>query len=85
MGTLDLECKQRINEVYPSIKFDFKFSNKEINFLNTARYKTPTGKLEIKLYRKDTDRQASLHNKSEHPESFKRNIPFAQNLLLQSK
>ena len=85
METLDqlLEFKQRINEVHPSIKFDFKFSNKEINFLDTVVYKTSTGKLETKLYMKDTDQQPYLHCKSEHPESFKYNIPFAQTLSLQ--
>ena len=31
---------------------------------------------------KDTDRQSYLHRKSEHPESLKRNIPFAQTLRL---
>ena len=83
-GKLDqlLEFKQRINEVYPSIKFGFKFSNKEINFLDTVEYKTLTGKPETKLYTKDTDGQPYLHSKSEHPESLKRNIPFAQTLRL---
>ena len=44
-----LEFKQRIGEVHPSIKFDWKLSYKEINFLGTAVYKTTTGKLETKL------------------------------------
>ena len=72
-----LEFKQRIEEVYPSIKFDFKFSNKEIKFLDTVVCKTPTGKLDTNLYTKDTDRQAYLHRKSKHPESLKRNIQLA--------
>ena len=48
-GTLDqlLEFKQRINEVHLSIKSDFKFSNKEINFLDTVVYETPTGNLKL--------------------------------------
>ena len=45
-------------------------------------YKTPTRKLETKLYTMKTDRQAYLHRKSEHPESLKRNSPFAQALHL---
>ena len=75
-GTLDqlLVFKQWIIETRPSIKFDFKFLNKEINFLDTVVYKTPTGGLETKLNGKDTDRQAYLHHKSECPESLKRNI-----------
>ena len=37
-----IEFNQRINEVYPSIIFDFKFSNKEINFLDSVVCKTST-------------------------------------------
>ena len=72
MGTLDqlLEFKQRINEVHSSINFDSKFSNKDINFLDTVVYKALTGKLETKLYMKDSNRQAYLHHKSEHLESL---------------
>ena len=83
-GTTDqlMKFKQQINEVHPSIKFDFNFSNKEINFLGTVVYKTQSGKLETKLYRKESDRQAYLHRKSEHPESLKRSIPFSQALRL---
>ena len=83
-GTLDrlLEFKQRINEAHPSIKFDLEFLNKETNFLDTVVYKTPICKPETKLCMKDTDRQAYLHRKSEHPESLKRQIPFPQSLHL---
>ena len=35
----------------------------EINFLDTVAYKIPTGKLETKLYTKDTNRQSHLHRK----------------------
>ena len=77
-----LELKQQINEVHPYIKFDFTFLNKEINFLDTVLYKTPTGKRETRLYTKDRDRQPYLHCKSEYPESLKCNIPFVQNLCL---
>ena len=48
------------------MKFAFKFSNKENNFLDTVAYKTPKGRLENKLYRKDKNRQAYLYCKSEH-------------------
>ena len=64
-----MKFKQQINEVNPSIKFDFNFSNQEINFLDTVVCKTQSGKLETRLYRKESDRQAYLHRKSEHPES----------------
>ena len=59
-GTTDqlMKFKQQINEVHPSIKVDFNFSNKDINFLDTVLYKTQLGKLETKVYRKESDRQA---------------------------
>ena len=76
-GTTDqlIKFKQRINKVHSCINFDFNFSNKEINFLDTVAQKT-------KLYRKESNRQAYLHCKPEHPESLKQSIPFAQALRL---
>ena len=41
-----MKFKQHINEVHRSIKFDFNFSSKEINFLDIVVYKTQSGKLE---------------------------------------
>ena len=61
------------------MKFDFNFSSKELNFLNTVVYKTQLGKLETKLHRKESDRQAYLHRKSQQ-----RTIPFAQALRLRN-
>ena len=59
-----MKFKQQIIEVHPSIKFNFYFSNIEMNFLDTVAYKTESGKLETKLYRKELDRQTYLHRKS---------------------
>ena len=73
-----LEFKLWINEVHPYIKFDFKFSNKEINFLDTVLHKTQTSKLGTKLYTKDIYWQAYLHSKSKHPDSLKHSIPFEE-------
>ena len=44
-GTTDqlMKFKQQINEVHPSIKFDYNFSNKEINFLDTVVYRGESG------------------------------------------
>ena len=55
-GTTDqlMKFKQQINEIYPSLKIDFNFCIKEIDFLDTVVYKTQSGKLEIKLYRKES-------------------------------
>ena len=57
-GTTDqlIKFKQQVNGVYPSIKFVFfSFSNKEISFLDTVAYKMQKGKLETKLYRKESN------------------------------
>ena len=83
-GTIDqlIKFKQQINEVHLSIKFDFNFSNKEIDFLDAVIYKTQSGKLETKLYRKESDRQAYLYRKLEHPQPLKRSMPFSQAIRL---
>ena len=50
-----MKFKQEINEVHPSIKFDFNFSNKEtLSFIKHNR---------------ESDRQVYLHRKSERLES----------------
>ena len=50
-GTADqlMKFKQQINEVHPSTKFDFNFSNKEINFLVTVVYKTGNQALQERI------------------------------------
>ena len=57
-----MKFKKQINEVHPSIKFDFNFSNKEIPFWDSVVYKTQSGKPENKLYRKESDRQIYIVN-----------------------
>ena len=73
---------EKINQVHPSIKFDFNFSKQKVNFLDTTVTKDSNGKLITSLYKKETDRQAYLHNKSEHPMTLKKSIPYAQALRL---
>ena len=67
-----MKIKRQINKVHSFIKFDFNFSNKEINFLDTVVYKT--GKLETKLYKKKSEQHTYLYRKSEQPESLKGSI-----------
>ena len=45
-------------------------------------YKMPIGKLRTKLYKKNTDRQAYLHRKSEQPKSLKRRYSIQCNIKL---
>ena len=54
-----------------------------LKFLDTFVYKTPAGKLETKPDKNETDREAYLHRRSGHPNSFRCNIVLAQTLCLQ--
>ena len=56
-----MKFKHQSNEFHPSLKLDYNFSNKEINFSDTTVYKTQSGKPSTKLYRKEYDRKAYLH------------------------
>ena len=60
----------KINEVHPSIKFDFNYSKTQIHFLDITT-KTSTGKLLTTLHKKEID-----------PETLKQSIPYLQALRL---
>ena len=64
-----------INKKHYSIKFDFKFSKENIEYLDTLVYEGHNKRLQTKLYKKPTDGQHYLHAKSAHPLSLK-NIFF---------
>ena len=55
-----------INNLHPTIKFNFTYSAKSVNFLDTTIYINSTGKLESDLYIKPTDRTLLLHQNSRH-------------------
>ena len=76
------EFFKEINDVHPTIKFDYEFSKKKINFLDLTIYKDTTGKIATKVYTKPTDRQAYLHKHSAHPKHLKKSIPYGQALRL---
>ena len=67
-----------INKKHHSIKFDFKFSEEKIEFLDTSVYKYHNNSLQRTLYKKSTDRQNYLHAKSAYPHSLKESIPYSQ-------
>lgn len=58
-------------ETYPSIKCDFNFSDKEINFLDCVVYETRLGKLETRFYGKKNLIDRYFRHKSEHCKSLK--------------
>ena len=69
-----------INNLQPTIKFDYTYSAKSVNFLDTTIYINSTGKLESDLYIKPTDRTLLLHQNSFHPQSCKNTIIYSQAL-----
>ena len=71
-----------INDVHGTIKFDYQYSKKEINFLDLTIYKNDNGELCTKVYTKPTDRQSYLYRTSCHPEHLKKSIPYGQALRL---
>ena len=70
----------KVNEVHNSIKFDYKYSYKEIDFLDTTVIINNDLTISTKLYVKPTDRNAYLQYSSYHPRSMKENIPYGQAL-----
>ena len=76
------EVFQRLNQAHPSIKFDCKYSYKEINFLDTTVIINNDRSLTTKLHTKETDRNAYLHYNSYHPTCMKNNIPYGQALRI---
>ena len=73
---------KEINEIHPTIKFDVKYSYKEISFLDTTVRIASNNELVTTLHKKPTDKQSFLHHKSYHPSSTKKSIPFSQALRL---
>ena len=73
---------KEINEIHPTIKFDVKYSYKEISFLDTTVRITSNNELVTILHKKPTDKQSFLHHKAYHPSSTKKSIPFSQALRL---
>ena len=77
------EFIKKLNNCYPTIKFDFKFSKTSIEFLDTTVYKNKEqNKLLTTVYCKPTDRRNFLHCTSAHPRSLIKSIPYSQVLRL---
>ena len=72
-----LKFLEEINTLHPTIKFDFEYSRKKVNFLDTT-ISISGNRLTTTLYSKPTDRKAYLHSKSYHPKSTKNSILFSQ-------
>ena len=68
-----------INQVHPSIKFDFQISESNISYLDTIVY-IEGNRLMTKMYTKPTDKHTYLHKSSYHPYSLKKSIIYSQAL-----
>ena len=73
---------EKLNQQYPSIKFEMKYSKDKIEFLDTLIYKDKNNNIQTTLYKKPTDRQNYIHSKSAHPFSLKKSIAYSQALRL---
>ena len=69
-----------INNFHPTIKFDYTYSYKSVNFLDTTIYINSNNKFESDLYIKPTDRTILLHQNSFHPQTCKNSIIYSQAL-----
>ena len=75
-----IEFLNELNTKHTSIKYAFKYSRQQIEFLNTLIYIDNNNKLQSTLYKKPTDRQNYLHSK--HPYSLKKSIAYSQALRI---
>ena len=71
-----------LNKKHPSIKFEFKYSQTKIEFLDVLIYKDQNNMLQTTIHRKQTDRQNYIDARLEHPKSLKDSIPYRQVLRI---
>ena len=77
-----LDFMSDLNKKHHSIKFEFKYSQTKIEFLDVLVHKDHNNMLQTTIYRKQTDRQSYLDARSEHPKLLKDNIPYSQALRI---
>ena len=77
-----LDFMSDLNKKHSSIKFEFKYSQTKIEFLDVLVYKDHNNMLQTTIYRKQTDRQNYLDARSEHPKLLKDSIPYSQALRI---
>lgn len=70
-----------LNNAHETIKFTYKWSEREIEFLD-VKVINESGVLKTDVLIKPTDSHQYLHSSSCHPGACKRSIPFAQALRL---
>ena len=71
-----------LNKKHPSIKFEVKYSQTKIEFLDVLVYKDHNNMLQTTIYSEQKDRQNYLDARSEHPKLLKDSIPYSQGLRI---
>ena len=71
-----------LNKKHYSIKFEFKYSQTKIEFLDVLVYKDYNNMLQTTIYRTKTDRHNYLDARSEHRKLLKDSIPYSQALWI---
>ena len=72
-----LDFMSYLNKKHPSIKFEFKYAQTKIEFLDVLVYKDQNNMLQTTIYRKQTDQQNYLDVQSEHSKSLKDSIQLS--------
>ena len=72
----DLQQFQNVaNSIHPRIKVEMKYSESQIDFLDVL-LEMQQGKIETTIYEKPTDTHMYVHNKSCHPKTTKKAVPY---------
>ena len=77
-----LDFMSDLNKKHSSIKFEFKYSQRKIEFLDVLFCKDHNNMHQTTIYRKQTDRQNYLDARSEHSTLLKDSIPYSQSLRI---
>ena len=73
-----------LNKKHKTIKFDYKISTKQIEFLDTMVYRDQQRKIQKTIFRKPNDQQTYFHAQSNHGKSLKDSIPYSQALSIKT-
>ena len=72
---------EKLNQQYPSIKFEMKYSKDKTEFLDTLIYKDKNNNIQTTIYKKPADRQNYIHSKPAHPFSLKKALHIAKHYV----
>ena len=73
-----------LNKTHKTIKFDYKTSTKQIEFLDTMVYRDEQHKIQTTIFHRPTNQQTYLHAQSNRPKSLKDSIPYSQTLRIKT-